>query len=165
MFPIHGAPPASRINRAENFTSLSVQFSRSRSPPAGIQLLYRLGVLVYDELEETVSRFAKLGRYDGDDAPQAAPHSNSIPQPSKVHLIKNRAQVLDAEIKAAKGVASNGDDYHSVWTALVEMALQEEGAFTGITDAKKGIEYTKAAGSKAYFSKDALRKRMNPAAR
>jgi len=33
-------------------------------PPDGIKLLYRIGVLVYDELEETVSRFAEIGRYE-----------------------------------------------------------------------------------------------------
>jgi hypothetical protein len=81
------------------------------------------------------------------------------------HKIKNRIIELDAEISLEKENATAADDYHSVWNALKEIALNSTRPFTGIIDAEKGLEYTKANGNLDYFSKDALRKRMNTSAR
>lgn len=79
--------------------------------------------------------------------------------------LRNRKQELDSEIALAKEKATDPSDYHSVWNALRELALTETAPFTGIVDDDKGLQYTNAREVKAYFSKDALRKRMNPSAR
>lgn len=75
-----------------------------------------------------------------------------------VHRTKYRVRLLDSEIAAA--CASTGtSDQHSVWTALIEMALAATVPFTGEVDASKGIAYNKDAAV-AYLSKDALRQRL-----
>ena len=48
-------------------------------PPDGIKLLYRLGVLVHDELEETVTHLAAIGRYDTAEPQQTAPATDPAP--------------------------------------------------------------------------------------
>lgn len=82
---------------------------------------------------------------------------------NRTHLIKTRTRFLDAEIERAKSTAGT-IDHHAIWTVLKEMALQGVSPFTGNIDKKKGIEYSKDT-SVAHFSKDALRKRLNPSAR
>lgn len=80
-----------------------------------------------------------------------------------------RTSQLTAEIVKAKQNAIDPTDYLSVWAELSKMALDETGAFTGVTDPKKGLEYkahnSKGEQTKKWFTCDALRKRMNPTAR
>ena len=87
--------------------------------------------------------------------PQGTNHTNDT---------RTRTSPLAAEIKKAKTLALDGRDYQSVWSALLEMALEEKGAFTGETDQKKGLEYKAHDGNgkqtKKWLSNDALRKRM-----
>ena len=80
-----------------------------------------------------------------------------------VHSTKRRTAILDAEIAEAKTRATDPEDYHSVWTALTDLALDEHGAFTGITNGAR-LEYENN-GNKYLFKKDSLRKRMKPNAR
>lgn len=78
---------------------------------------------------------------------------------------KYRIRELDVEIEKAKKNATNPANYHSVWIELVKLALGETGPFSAVIDPEKGLQYTNSHNAKAYFSKDALRKRMNRRAR
>jgi len=85
------------------------------------------------------------------------------------HSPNTKTSQLNAEIDEAKLKALDPSDYKSVWPALLELALNEVGAFTGRTCKIKGLEYSAYDGSgvqsKKWFTRDALRKRMNPNAR
>ena len=97
---------------------------------------------------------------------QGTAHALAKPPSSDLlHKIKNRSQELDAEIELAKTKATDGNDFHSVWFALKEIALSGTSPFTGMADKKKGLEYMKANGESAWFSKNALRSRMGRSAR
>jgi hypothetical protein len=92
--------------------------------------------------------------------------SLSIPVGSNVtrHKLKSRKHELDSVIQSAKKIASDPDDYHSVWTALKELALSGTPPFTGGVN-EKTLEYTNSKNEVVHFSKDALRKRLVPSAR
>lgn len=81
------------------------------------------------------------------------------------HNMKARRRELDAEIEQAKEKASSPSDHNSLFAALSAIAQTGVAPFTGIVNSR-GIEYRRnATGKLAYFSSDALRKRMNPGAR
>lgn len=74
-------------------------------PHDGIKLLYRLGVLVYDELEETVNHFAAMGRYDTTEPQQTAPDTDTAPPAPVVSAsdepaIPNWKMLIQAEATA-----------------------------------------------------------------
>ena len=78
-------------------------------PPAGIKLLYRLGVMVFDELEETVSRFEAIGRYEPSDFEQAALNTESAaPEPSISAPLGETAQQRRARWLALYGAGERG---------------------------------------------------------
>lgn len=84
----------------------------------------------------------------------------------KVHTLKRRTNALDAVIKMAKTKATDPDDYQSVWAALVQLA-QGKGRpapLTGYAEAE-GVLYQDGENACKSFTKQALRKRMNPRAR
>lgn len=81
------------------------------------------------------------------------------------HNLTRRKRALDAEIETAKMTATDPNDYQSVYAELAKMAQCKDGPFTGNVD-RRGIEYiSNSTGKLARLTVDALRKRMNPAAR
>ena len=71
-FTLSGESPE-RIQRKITIAIKTKSAPEYMPPPDGIKLLYRLGVLLYDELEETVTRLAAIGRYDTTEPQQKAP--------------------------------------------------------------------------------------------
>jgi hypothetical protein len=68
----------------------------------------------------------------------------------------------------AKAEAADASDYHSVWAALVQIAERPDRKAPLVGYAEGQIKYsteTKDGIDVAFFSKDALRKRMDPSAR
>lgn len=59
------------------------------TPPDGIALLYRLRISVWDELEEAVSRFRALGRYEDAEA-EAATVAPSVDSPGREEAPEER---------------------------------------------------------------------------
>ncbi|NPC57854.1 hypothetical protein [Caenimonas soli] len=102
-------------------------------------------------------------------SPEAQPASEgAAPAPSVLeHKVKNRADPLAAVIEKAKEFAANSNDYQSVWAALVELA-QSSGRpapLLGYAE-EEGVKYrTDTIDGVKFFTKNALRKRMNPDAR
>lgn len=81
------------------------------------------------------------------------------------HRLKTRKDMLDAPIQKAKELAIDGEDYHSVWAALMHMANTPDlyPPLKGHADdeeLKWGV-----ATEINFFSKEMLRKRMAPGAR
>ncbi|KVD37566.1 hypothetical protein WI84_13880 [Burkholderia ubonensis] len=87
------------------------------------------------------------------------------PDATTTNRIRNRTNPLDAVIERAKREAENADDYHSVWAALVKIALRDHrpAPLIGYADGE-GVKWDDS-GNVKFFTKDALRKRMNPSAR
>lgn len=77
-FTLCGESPE-RIHRKITIAIKTKSGPEYMPPPDGIKLLYRLGVLVYDELEETVTRLAAIGRYDTTEPQQKAPVTDTAP--------------------------------------------------------------------------------------
>ena len=71
-FTLSGESPE-RIHRKITIAIKTKSAPEYMPPPHGVKLLYKLGVLVYDELEETVNRFNAVGRYDTTEPQQTAP--------------------------------------------------------------------------------------------
>ncbi|MGT2509774.1 hypothetical protein [Cupriavidus basilensis] len=82
-----------------------------------------------------------------------------------MHRIRTRAHALRAVIEAAKVNAAACDDYHSVWATLVLLAEGENrpAPLLGYVEGE-GVKYQTDKGIK-FFTKDALRKQMDPRAR
>ena len=74
-----------------------------------------------------------------------------------------RAQPLSAEIEAAKREATNPDDAHAVYAVLQRWANEDKAPFLGFVEGA-GCKYQTLGGEK-FFTLDALRKRMNRAAK
>lgn len=76
-----------------------------------------------------------------------------------------RAQALDAEIKAAQREATNPADAAAVYAVLQRWAEDKErkAPFIGFVEGE-GIKYSKPSGGVAFFTIDALRKRLKRAA-
>lgn len=120
-------------------------------------------------------KFQRIALQGFQEMPRAiAAQKNSpiqLEQPSTAYTSNTRTRTsqLTSEINKAKLTAINPGDHQSVWSALSQLALDEEGAFTGNTDPKQGLEYKahngKGEQTKRWFSIGALRKRMNPNAR
>ena len=98
------------------------------------------------------------------DTVSQAPAAAALPVVTR-HKLKTRTRELGAEIELAKTQATDSKDHHSVWAALVAIAKEGAPPFTKTVDETSGIHYTDANGNTKFFSKDALRKRMNPSAR
>ncbi len=83
------------------------------------------------------------------------------------HKVRSRSDPLAAVIEAAKEAAVNGEDYQSVWAALVKMAEAAPPAPVVGYVPREGVQYRVDDDGEElrYFTKDALRKRMNPTAR
>lgn len=83
------------------------------------------------------------------------------------HKVKNRADPLGAVIDKAKELAAAPADYQSVWAALVDLAQSPNrpAPLLGYAE-EEGVKYrTDTAEGVKFFTKNALRKRMNPQAR
>jgi hypothetical protein len=83
------------------------------------------------------------------------------------HKVKNRSDPLNAVIEKAKSAAADREDFLSVWAALVNLAksASRPAPLLGYEDLE-GIKYeVLEQEGPAYFTKDALRKRMNRKAR
>src|SRR5260370_36529929 len=81
------------------------------------------------------------------------------------HRIRTRTDPLQAIIEKAKDVATDPDDYHSVWAVIVDWAQGSNRTppLLGYAEAE-GLKWENH-GNVKFFTKDALRKRMNPRAR
>lgn len=77
-----------------------------------------------------------------------------------IHKIKNRSQILDAEISLAKSKALNIEDVSSVWNELVKLANIKTGCLLGLDE--KSIKYQDGDEVK-FFSKRNLSERMSRA--
>lgn len=85
----------------------------------------------------------------------------------KKHAIKTRSDPLAAVLEMAKNAAVDRHDYMSVWAALVNLAKSSArpAPILGYADLE-GIKYEVAERDEPrFFTKDALRKRMNAKAR
>jgi len=101
------------------------------------------------------------------DEPAQKPAVEPVDQPTKQHRIKNRSDPLTAVLEKAKDAALDRDDYLSVWAALVSMAQSRTrpAPLLGYAE-EEGVKYQVAEGiGTKFFTKGALRKRMNPKAR
>lgn len=79
---------------------------------------------------------------------------------STIHKIKNRTQILDAEIKTAKETALDKNDPSSVWAELLKMTQNKQGCLLGIDE--KHIKFQDGEEVK-FFSKKNLSDRMTRA--
>ena len=85
----------------------------------------------------------------------------------KKHAIKNRSDPLAAVLEMAKNEAVDRSDYHSVWAALVSLAKSpgRPAPLVGYVE-QEGVKYeVTERDDPKFFTKNALRKRMNPTAR
>jgi hypothetical protein len=100
-------------------------------------------------------------------APKSAPavEAATIAGPGKMgnSTKGKRAQPLSAEIEAAKREATNPDDAHSVYAVLQRWADERKAPFLGFVQGE-GCKYQTPDGVE-FFTLDALRKRMNRAAK
>lgn len=79
------------------------------------------------------------------------------------HRVRNRSDPLNAVINKAKAAAADEEDFLSVWAALVNLAksANRPAPLLGYEDLE-GVKYEILEQEQpAYFTKDALRKRMN----
>ena len=97
---------------------------------------------------------ALAGEVSGEAKPSTSRHSTK----------GKRAQLLDSEIEAAKGEATNPSDAHAVYAVLQRWAEQGKAPFIGFVEGE-GIKYPTPAGGVGFFTFDALRKRMSRAAK
>lgn len=86
------------------------------------------------------------------------------------HLVGGRrSNSLNAVIGLAQERAADRNDYHSVWGALVKMAESRDRQPPLIGYVTEGVQYAgkryQDKGEPDVFTKEALRKRMNPSAR
>jgi len=92
----------------------------------------------------------------------------SRPEASTIqHRIKSRSDQLAAVLERAKEAALDRDDYLSVWAALVSMAQSSSrpAPLLGYVE-DEGVKYQVAEGlGTKFLTKNALRKRLNPASR
>lgn len=94
-FTLSGESPE-RIRRKITIAVKAKVIPEYVPPPDGIKLLYRLGVLVYDELEETVTRFAANGRYD-----MTAPATDTAPVAANSESLVVKIDVGDGTFREA----------------------------------------------------------------
>ena len=73
-----------------------------------------------------------------------------------------RRNVLDAEIEAAKHVATHPDDAHAVYAVLRQWAKERKAPFIGFVEGD-GIKYETQDDEVKIFTYEALRKRMKRA--
>lgn len=89
-------------------------------------------------------------------------HEIQVNKPTKAHTIKNRTNILDAEINFAKKNALDKNDPSSVWAELIKNAenkdLKVKGCLIGIDE--KSIKYLDGDEVK-FFTKKNLSGRMN----
>lgn len=106
-----------------------------------------------------------------DYAPLAEPIATPAQQPASVtepgtvrHSTKGkRAHILNAEIEAAKAVATNPENVAAVYAVLQRYAEQGNAPFIGFVE-DEGIKYAMPSGKVEIFTIEALRKRMRRAA-
>lgn len=86
-------------------------------------------------------------------------------QTARTHRIARRINALSAVIDKAKKNSAAPDDYQSVWAALMALAqtANRPSPLLGYADGE-GVKWDDD-GTVKFFTKDALRKRMNPDAR
>jgi hypothetical protein len=171
-FTIAGEAPE-RLQRKLALAIKSNSAPEFMSPPNGVRLLYRLGVLVYDELEETISHLEKIGRYSGDDPGNGPLNEPSVqeplgvidamrqkapPAPVSIRIHKLRKNLLDVPIEKAVKEAGTLDTA-AVYIKLKELALNGEQPFTGVIE-KKGLCYTDDDNKPATLTKKALGQRL-----
>lgn len=103
--------------------------------------------------------------------PESIPeHGGSVGSDAVVvrkHAIKTRSDSLAAVLEMAKDAAVDRHDYMSVWAALVNLAKTpaRPAPILGYAE-QEGIKYEVAEREEPkFFTKNALRKRMNPKAR
>lgn len=103
----------------------------------------------------------------GKDAPSVSvsPAEGSLPSTGTTHRMNTRVHPLRAVMDAAKAAAVSSTDYHSVWAALVRLAEADSrpAPLLGYVEGE-GVKYQTDKDIK-FFTKDALRKQMNPNAR
>lgn len=104
--------------------------------------------------------------------PDAQGHESTAPSVSvaiRSHRLKSRTNVLDAVIEMATRQATNPADYHSVWAELEALAESKHPPAPLLDRSPRGIQYSgpqkEKDGVPDVFTKNALRKRMNPNAR
>lgn len=70
--------------------------------------------------------------------------------------------VLGPVINEARKIATDPDDYQSVWNALVKIASNNNrpAPLLGAAVGQAGIPYKKSSGEKEYFTINALRMRL-----
>ena len=107
-------------------------------------------------LEDAVSETTK---------PQSATTQVEIENSGVVRKTPRRTDALTAVIDTAKQNAPDANDYHSVWATLVKLAESPErpAPLVGFVEGE-GVKYQGDTEIK-FFTKEALRKRMNPSAR
>lgn len=99
---------------------------------------------------------------------EVAPPADAGP---KRHRLQGRDDVLSGPIrKAVEAVVREGGAVTTadVWAVLQEVAIQELPPFLGVTPSdaeERGLRYTGPNGQTKVFTRDALRKRLNPGAR
>lgn len=104
-----------------------------------------------------------ISEREGDQAnkPMKSPNGAKVTR----HRLKTRRDMLDAPIEKAKERAIDGEDYHSVWAALMHMAKTPDLYPPLLGHADDELKWGVSADEINFFSKENLRKRMDPGAR
>lgn len=143
-FTLSGESPA-QIQRKISIAIKAHRAPEFMPPPDGIELLYRLGVLVYDELEETVTRFAAIGRYD---ATAPAP-ANDTPEQA--------APVVAASDEPVPSAKSEGPKFSMTKAGLIAAHEHEwPGIRTDIAGAANNGLNAAKADSRGWFEDIAM---------
>lgn len=160
--------PSAACERAEKLERVALSAGKEVDTPSGwVAWAKGKGYEVPWALEDAVSRRRNeqqpCSPVEGPDL--ASPQGETL-APVRVHQARRRSDPLSAVIAMARKAAADPTDYQSVWAVLVSIASASDRPppLLGYVDGE-GVKYQAESEEPQFFTKDNLRKRMNPAAR